>query len=271
MWACSIAQEEAVDKEAQLQEEQYSFPYHYLPKDGPKGFSQVEYWSWGYRYLGRLRIAVEFLERLEFDSLVDIGCGDGRFLHDLSPRFPQKHLLGVDISHRAISWARCMNPDLKFEAHDILTNPLPATYDVATLLDVIEHIPPAQLDDFIKAALGALRPGGWLILTAPHTNMTLDPKHYQHFNPEHLDRLLEGKTAGRQYMLFDGKRWPVGLLLKLMGGSGRHFIVTSRWITHLLYNSHRTWCLRDSHPRRSQRLACLAQKLPAPTGATKSV
>jgi SAM-dependent methyltransferase len=259
-----------VDIKTQLQEEQYAFPYHYLPKDGPKGFSQVEYWSWGYRYLGRLRIAEEFLEQQEFDSLVDIGCGDGRFLHDLVSRYPEKSLLGVDMSPRAIRWARCMNPGLKFEVRDILTNPLPASYDIATLLDVLEHIHPAQLDDFIEAALGALRPGGWLIVTAPHTNMKLDPKHYQHFSPEHLDRLLEGKTASRRYTLFDGKRWPASLLLKLMGGSGRHFIVTSRWITHLLYHFHQTWCLRDSHPRRCQRLACLAQKLPAPAGATKS-
>jgi SAM-dependent methyltransferase len=259
-----------VDLKAQLQEEQYAFPYHYLPQERPKRFSQVEYWSWGYRYLGRLRIAEELLEQLKFDSLVDIGCGDGRFLHDVSTRYPEKRLVGVDSSQTAIRWARCLNPELIFEAQDILTKPLQATYDVATLLDVIEHIHPDQLNDFVEAALGAVRPGGWLILTAPHTNMKLDAKHYQHFNPEHLDRLLEGKTASRRYTFFDGKRWPVSLLLKLMGGSGRHFIVTSRLAANLLYYSHRTWCLRDSHPRRCQRLACLAQKSSEPADATKS-
>jgi hypothetical protein len=94
--------------------------------------------------------------------------------------------------------------------------------------------------------------------------MPLDSKHYQHFSPERLDRLLEGKTTNRQVTLFDGMRWPVKLLLKLMGGNGRHFIVTSPRIARLLYQTHQNWCLHDSHPRRCQRLACLAQKPPAP-------
>jgi SAM-dependent methyltransferase len=261
-----------MDLKSQLQEEQYRIPYHYLPVEGPEGFSQVHYWSWGYRYLGRLRIVMEWLEHLEFESLVDIGCGDGRFLQELSLRFPGKSLLGVDCSVTAIEWAKRMNPGLTFEIRDILAEPLPAVYGAVTLLEVIEHVPPGQLEDFLKAALAAVRPGGYLILTVPHTNMPLDPKHYQHFNPQKLDRLLEGAVDSRQYLLFDGRRWPIKLLLTLMGGSGRHFIITSRWITNLLYNSYQTWCLHDSHPRRCQRMACLARKLPPavrPTGGKK--
>jgi hypothetical protein len=64
-----------------------------------------------------------------------------------------------------------------------------------------------------------------------------------------------------QCTLFDGMRWPVKLLLKLMGGSGRHFIVTSPRIVRLLYQAHQSRCLHDSHPRRCQRVACLAQKV----------
>lgn len=177
---------------------------------------------------------MELLEQLEFDSLVDIGCGDGRFLHDLSVWFPGKTLLGIDCSSIAIGWARRMNPELAFDIQDILADPLPAVYSVATLLDVIEHVPPGQLEDFVNGLLGAVRPGGYLILTVPHTNMPLDPKHYQHFNPQKLDHLLKGKVARRQYLLFDGRRWPIRLLLKLMGGNGRHFIITSRRLANLL-------------------------------------
>ncbi len=249
--------------EAELQEEQYRIPYHYLPVEGPEGFSQVHYWSWGYRYLGRIQIVMELLGCLQFDNLVDIGCGEGRFLYELSRRHPGKRLLGVDISPRAIDWARRMAPGLEFEKRDILINPLPEAYDVATMLDVIEHVPPAQVEAFINAALGALRPGGWLVLSAPHRNMKPDPRHYQHFTPELMDRLLAGKVSSRRHVVFDGMRWPVEMLLKLMGGSGRHFIVTSPRIVRLLNQLYRKWCLHDSNPRRCQRLACLAQKLPA--------
>jgi 2-polyprenyl-3-methyl-5-hydroxy-6-metoxy-1,4-benzoquinol methylase len=256
-----------MDLKAQLQEEQYRIPYHYLPVAGPGGFSQVHYWSWGYRYLGRLRIVMDWLEQLPFDSLVDIGCGDGRFLHEVSLQFSGKTLLGIDCSATAIDWARRMNPGLAFDIRDILAHPLPAVYGVATLLDVIEHVPPDQLEDFVTAALAVVRPGGYLILTVPHTNMPLDPKHYEHFNPRKLDRLLAGAVDSCQYLLFDGRRWPMTLLEKLMGGSGRHFIITSRWLTNLLYSSYQAWCLRDSHPQRCQRLACLARKPPPPSSS----
>ncbi len=45
-------------------------------------FSQLRHWSWGYRYLGRLQVVFDLLDGLEFDSLLDVGCGDGRFLRE---------------------------------------------------------------------------------------------------------------------------------------------------------------------------------------------
>jgi 2-polyprenyl-3-methyl-5-hydroxy-6-metoxy-1,4-benzoquinol methylase len=69
--------------------------------------------------------------------LLDIGCGDGRFLRETERRYGNKKLLGIDYSETAISWARVMNPRLRFEVRDILETPTSGEYDVVTLLEVI--------------------------------------------------------------------------------------------------------------------------------------
>lgn len=40
----------------------------------------------------------------------------------------------------------------------------PATYEMITLNDVLEHVPKQQTVGFLKAALGALRPRGNLVI-----------------------------------------------------------------------------------------------------------
>jgi trans-aconitate methyltransferase len=38
------------------------------------------------------------LQTLEFDSLLDVGCGRGEFLRQLSNLFPNTELMGIDLS-----------------------------------------------------------------------------------------------------------------------------------------------------------------------------
>ena len=82
----------------QAQEDQYSFPYHYLPSWSAKGLILARYWPWGYRYLGGLMLVLDQLQPYRFASLIDIGCGDGRFLREAAKVYPDAHLLGVDYS-----------------------------------------------------------------------------------------------------------------------------------------------------------------------------
>jgi 2-polyprenyl-3-methyl-5-hydroxy-6-metoxy-1,4-benzoquinol methylase len=177
-----VADGQRIDRRSELQEEQDELPYHDLPVLRGRAFSQAQHYGWGYRYLGRLHVVLDLLEAVRFQSLLDLGCGDGRFLREVQQRFPGRDLRGVDVSERAIGWARRMNPHLSFEQRDIVRSPLPAPPDVVTLLDVIEHVAPAALPGFMDAAVAARRPGGTLIITVPHTNMRLAPKHHQHLS-----------------------------------------------------------------------------------------
>ncbi len=249
-----------MDTQQELQEQAYSFPYHYLPRFENGVFSQHEYWSWGYRYLGRLQVVFDILDREDFESLLDIGCGDGRFLRETDRRYGNKKLLGIDYSETAISWAGMMNPHVRFEVRDILVTPTSGEYDVVTLLEVIEHLPPGSLPDFLAVVNGLLRPGGRLILTTAHANTSLDPKHYQHFNQARLSELLQDTCEEFSFIPFDHIpkwfRWA----MKLTGGAGKHFIITNRRLITWLFTFYMRHCLYGKGESHCQRIACVARK-----------
>jgi SAM-dependent methyltransferase len=100
-------------------------------------------------------------------AVLDIGCGDGRFLSGLADRFT---LTGLDLNPSAIERAR-LTRGLK----DVYTltieemrqrTDLAGTYDVVTLFHVLEHVEdPAGL---IASIAACLRPGGLLALSVPN-------------------------------------------------------------------------------------------------------
>lgn len=247
-----------------MQEIQYSYPYHYLPAVTGEGFRQVQYWSWGYRYLGRLKVVFDLLEKIEFHSLLDLGCGDGRFLRETSLSYPNLKLTGIDSSEKAVNLARQMNPGLEFKQHDILDSPLETKWDVITLLEVIEHINPSTLPDFMRSACGMLNPGGHLIITVPHLNEKLIPKHYQHFSLEKLRALLPPGFKEPESFLFDRIPPSMRLFLKLMGGSGMFYIISHQGLNNLLYNYYIKKCLYSDKGRQCKKIAFISQKETSP-------
>ena len=249
-----------MDNKQDLQEERYEFPYHYLPSIRNGNFSQHQYWSWGFRYLGRIQIVFDILQKLEFKSLIDIGCGDGRFLRDVNNLFKGKRLLGIDYSETAISIARQMNPDLCYKQTNIVSTSLNDRYDVATLLDVIEHIPLESLNPFMKSVSDLIRPGGQLIISVPHTNEKLFPKHHQHFNSAKLRTLLKNDFHMIRFIPFDHISLLLKLFIKLSGGSGKYFIITHAGMNNLLFRYYKMYCLYGKGEKRCMKIACIARK-----------
>lgn len=246
----------------QFQEIQFSFPYHYLPIMTARGFRQHRYWSWGYRYLGRLEVVFELMRGIEFNSLLDIGCGDGRFLRETRALYKNEKLAGIDTSEKAISLAKQLNPELKFERHDIIDSPLNSEWDVITLLEVLEHIPEENLMKFVKEMVKLLKPGGFLIITVPHLNEKLTVKHYQHFDIWKLRNLFSHDFEEHRVVLFDYISPFLKALLILMGGSGRFFIITHQAFNNLLYSYYRKNCLYGVGTKRCKRIAYLGRRKP---------
>ncbi len=176
------------------QEKQYAFPYHYNVDINNENISLFKYWAWSIQYLGRLFLVKKYLADIKFDSLLDVGCGDGRLLSYLSSVFHEKKLEGIDYSEKAINLAKAINigGNVKYFARNIISEPLDACkYDVVTLIEVMEHIDPRELDQFLNSVKKCLNKEGVLIVTVPSNSLKLAKKHYQHFTKDGLARLID--------------------------------------------------------------------------------
>lgn len=249
-----------VNNKQQIQEAQYLYPYHYIPTLDGGVFSQVQYWSWGFRYLGGMEVVVDQLKKLSFDSLIDIGCGDSRLLREVAKRYPNAKLLGVDSSKRAIQLAKAMNPELNYKAINIIETPPKAKFDVATLVEVLEHIEPDKVEPFLENTVGVLNGEGWLILTVPHTNKGLNEKHYQHFNSKTLQKLLKPYFRDIVFIPFDVISWRMAKLAQLIGGQGNHFILTNSCILSWFYRLYKGRYLYTDDEQKCMRIAAVCQK-----------
>jgi SAM-dependent methyltransferase len=96
------------------------------------------------RMLGRL------LGRLDYESVLDVGCGAGHNLPVVCAGRSLRRVTGVDISEEALGRARDRSP-AEFQRLDIEAGALPGTWDLVFSSLVLEHVP----DD--RAALRHMR------------------------------------------------------------------------------------------------------------------
>lgn len=122
---------------------------------------------------------------------IDIGCGDGALIYYLSrnPAFSHVTFTGVDKDSRSMAWAKMFNPFATF--YDAEMSSLEGGYDSVSLIEVLEHVRPAELPAFVSAAARLLRPGGMLVVTVPSVEKPVAEKHYQHFRFEDMKQLLQ--------------------------------------------------------------------------------
>ena len=231
------------------QESQYDFPYHYIPSFENGHFSQHLYWSWGYAYLGALEfILSSILPKETFKSLLDIGCGDGCFLRKANSCFPEKYVKGIDSSKRAIYLARAMNPQLSFECVDVYErSQLIETYDIVTLIEVLEHIPIDETQTFVECCARYLNPKGTLLLTVPHKNTPVSTKHYQHFDSESLRYALNPVFEITEFIFLEKKSPVFSRLMKTLLAN-RLFILNQQYLLDVLFSIYRKHYLLCNEP-----------------------
>lgn len=241
------------------QEDQYAFPYHYIPSLEDGHFQQHLYWTWGYRYLGGIDLVLNILAEEPFESLIDVGCGDGRFLLEVSKHYFGKTLLGIDSSQRAINLARVLNPTLNFECMDICAGKQSQdSFAVVTLIEVLEHIPVQAVKDFVGGLADFQEAGGRLILTVPHKNKAVQAKHYQHFDGKSLKKVLEPHYEIERTLFFDkSSRLFDGITNRLLGN--RFFILNNRFLLDLLYHTYRKHCFFCNETK-CRRICLVARK-----------
>lgn len=244
-----------------VQEGQYNYPYHYIPEFSNEVFSQTRHWSWGYRYLGGIKVVFDQIKSNLTKSLIDIGCGDGRFIREVAEKHPDLKCAGVDYSGRAIKLAQMMNPELDFQCIDITKENHLEKYDMATSIEVLEHIPPENLDLFVESIGLILSDKGVFILTVPHINKGLKSnKHYQHFYGDQLVKILEPYFMDFRVIPFDPASRILTIMQKLIGGLGENFIITNKKILTGFYNLYISKYLYASDEKRCGRIAVVCRK-----------
>jgi len=99
------------------------------------------------------------------DKILDLGCGNGRFLQIIGEK--DIEYFGVDNSEELIRIAREKYPNHNFQTADALSLPFSDNFfDKVYSIAVLHHIPSEEFRiQFLKEARRALKPGGLLILT----------------------------------------------------------------------------------------------------------
>ena len=94
-----------------FQEEEYEFPYHFASRYKPD-FAPAYVDHWALNYNLTLELVLDLVRNEKSNSIVDIGCGDGRLTYELDQALPDATITGVDYSERAIQLAKSMSPSV---------------------------------------------------------------------------------------------------------------------------------------------------------------
>lgn len=210
------------------------------PAPGATAFSASAYgFAGGHRArlsrarYGRTGFVVDMVQRELPASLLDIGCGEGWLIGDSLMEVPRR--AGVDTDGAIVERARARYPDCDYRILDAGRLPFDdGEFDCVVLSDVIEHVGDQNKQQVTDEALRVLRPGGRLIVTAPHRGVwaPLDPLDFKrrfprlyrltgrrpltpaeighkHVTLNEIERLIAGR-AGLEVVEYSGWCAPLG-------------------------------------------------------------
>lgn len=220
----------------QIQDDEYVFPYHYISQFR-NGFTQCFYDSWGINYVATIEFLLKKIEQENLTSCIDIGCGDGRLTMEIHNSFPEKRVIGIDYSAKAISLAKNMNPSGNYMQLNIIDQAMDEQFDLGILMEVFEHIDPKENDKFVRGLSKLLRKNGKLFVTVPHVNKPVEYKHFRHFTSETLTKCFEDYFEVEEVIPFEKGKQRKQLIDNLLGN--RFFILNSHRARQLLYKYYK--------------------------------
>lgn len=126
----------------------------------------------------RLDAVTDVVRGAEARSVVDLGCGEGRLLGRLLRDTAADRVVGVDVSHRSLERAaRRLHVDTMaprqrkrvelFQGALTYRDGRLEGFDVATIVEVVEHLDPPRLDAFEGVVFTSARPRV-VVVTTPN-------------------------------------------------------------------------------------------------------
>lgn len=239
------------------QESKYEFPYHYTPYIDDTGHVQRHrLLVWGYEYLCYILHVKEIIEGLSPATLLDVGCGDGRLIQTLSQSNKQENYLGIDVSKKAIKFAKAFNDEHLFKCDNVEN--IDQQFDMVTVIEVIEHIPDDAIQGFITSIFQKVKRSGRILISVPTTNVPLHKKHYRHYDigllREHLSLSnVDYKLESVEYIFNNND-----ILYKFWQKftNNRYFYIAVAFVDRLIWE--RVWNkLRSADPSTGMHLVAL--------------
>jgi 2-polyprenyl-3-methyl-5-hydroxy-6-metoxy-1,4-benzoquinol methylase len=102
-------------------------------------------------------------------TILDYGCGQGRYIPKLHEVFPQAKLFGCDISDTGLALAQSQNPYASFiRMQDETVDNFDQFFDLVVSIEVLEHV--RNVRQAIQEIVRVLSPGGTALITTPCAN-----------------------------------------------------------------------------------------------------
>jgi 2-polyprenyl-6-hydroxyphenyl methylase/3-demethylubiquinone-9 3-methyltransferase len=106
-------------------------------------------------------------------TVLDVGCGGGILAESMAQR--AAHVTGIDLAAKPLGVARLhalesgvRNVDYREVAAEALADEMPASFDVVTCMEMLEHVPDPASSVLSCARL--LRPGSWAFFSTLNRN-----------------------------------------------------------------------------------------------------
>lgn len=116
---------------------------------------------------------IDNLCHLSGKRVVDIGCGGGILADSMARKGAE--VLGIDLATKALRVAQLhalevgtQNVEYREISAEALAAEQPASFDVVTCMEMLEHVPdPASI---VRACSALVKPGGWVFFSTIHRN-----------------------------------------------------------------------------------------------------
>ena len=117
---------------------------------------------------------IDQLASLQGKKVLDVGCGGG-ILTDSMARKGAASALGIDLAEKSLSVAQlhaldAETPNISYRNVSVeeLAQESPASFDVVTCMEMLEHVP--DPGSIVNACAQLVKPGGWVFFSTINRN-----------------------------------------------------------------------------------------------------